>query len=71
MDIHLNMSWSNVLESLFVENFQEHLNFVSEISQEEIFILDPELVVTTTVGTSPSHIPDLVNPASFSLVNSR
>uniref|UniRef100_A0A7N9AUZ3 Diacylglycerol kinase n=1 Tax=Mastacembelus armatus TaxID=205130 RepID=A0A7N9AUZ3_9TELE len=48
---------------------QEHLNYVSEISQEEIFILDPELVVMTTVGTSPSAMPDLVNPAS-SLVNS-
>uniref|UniRef100_A0A3Q3KUF7 Diacylglycerol kinase n=1 Tax=Mastacembelus armatus TaxID=205130 RepID=A0A3Q3KUF7_9TELE len=43
---------------------QEHLNYVSEISQEEIFILDPELVVMTTVGTSPSAMPDLVNPAS-------
>ncbi|XP_047433051.1 diacylglycerol kinase zeta-like isoform X3 [Mugil cephalus] len=54
-----------------IDRAQEHLNFVSEISQEEIFILDPELVVTTTVGTSPSHIPDLVNPASFSLADSR
>uniref|UniRef100_A0A7N6A4G7 Diacylglycerol kinase n=1 Tax=Anabas testudineus TaxID=64144 RepID=A0A7N6A4G7_ANATE len=42
----------------------EHLNYVSEISQEEIFILDPELVVMTSVGTSPSVMPDLVNPAS-------
>uniref|UniRef100_A0A8C9YD55 Diacylglycerol kinase n=1 Tax=Sander lucioperca TaxID=283035 RepID=A0A8C9YD55_SANLU len=50
--------------------YQEHLNYVSEISQEEIFILDPELVVMTTVGTSPSAMPDLVNPVS-SLVNSR
>uniref|UniRef100_A0AAX7V872 Diacylglycerol kinase n=1 Tax=Astatotilapia calliptera TaxID=8154 RepID=A0AAX7V872_ASTCA len=41
----------------------EHLNYVSEISQEEIFILDPELVVMTTVGTSPSAMADLVNPA--------
>uniref|UniRef100_A0A669BE53 Diacylglycerol kinase n=1 Tax=Oreochromis niloticus TaxID=8128 RepID=A0A669BE53_ORENI len=40
----------------------EHLNYVSEISQEEIFILDPELVVMTTVGTSPSAMADLVNP---------
>ncbi|XP_054480128.1 diacylglycerol kinase zeta-like isoform X1 [Anoplopoma fimbria] len=52
-----------------IDRAQEHLNYVSEISQEEIFILDPELVVTTTVGTSPSAMPDLVNPAS-SLVNS-
>uniref|UniRef100_A0A8C2X7K1 Diacylglycerol kinase n=1 Tax=Cyclopterus lumpus TaxID=8103 RepID=A0A8C2X7K1_CYCLU len=48
----------------------EHLNYVSEISQEEIFILDPELVVMMTIGTSPSAMPDLVNSAS-SLVNSR
>lgn len=49
---------------------QEHLNYVSEISQEEIFILDPELVIMTTVGTSSSDMPDLVNPAS-SLEDSR
>uniref|UniRef100_G3PRK2 Diacylglycerol kinase n=1 Tax=Gasterosteus aculeatus aculeatus TaxID=481459 RepID=G3PRK2_GASAC len=47
----------------------EHLNYVSEISQEEIFILDPELVVTITVGTSPSAMPDLVNPASSLCTN--
>ncbi|TDG96360.1 hypothetical protein EPR50_G00239420 [Perca flavescens] len=52
-----------------IDRAQEHLNYVSEISQEEIFILDPELVVMTTVGTSPSAMPDLVNPVS-SLVNS-
>lgn len=51
-------------------SYQEHLNYVSEISQEEIFILDPELVVMTTVGTSPSTMPDLVNPTS-SPINSR
>ncbi|CAK6976514.1 diacylglycerol kinase zeta-like isoform X3 [Scomber scombrus] len=53
-----------------IDRAQEHLNYVSEISQEEIFILDPELVVMTTVGTSPTTMPDLVNPAS-SLVNNR
>ncbi|KAK5847959.1 hypothetical protein PBY51_017047 [Eleginops maclovinus] len=55
-----------------IDRAQEHLNYVSEISQEEIFILDPELVVMTTVGTSPSPsaMPDLVTPAS-GLVNSR
>ncbi|KAJ4924383.1 hypothetical protein JOQ06_000623, partial [Pogonophryne albipinna] len=53
-----------------IDRAQEHLNYVSEISQEEIFILDPELVVMTTVGTSPSAMPDLVTPAS-GLVNSR
>uniref|UniRef100_A0A8C2Z200 Diacylglycerol kinase n=1 Tax=Cyclopterus lumpus TaxID=8103 RepID=A0A8C2Z200_CYCLU len=53
-----------------IDRAQEHLNYVSEISQEEIFILDPELVVMMTIGTSPSAMPDLVNSAS-SLVNSR
>uniref|UniRef100_H3BH82 Diacylglycerol kinase n=1 Tax=Latimeria chalumnae TaxID=7897 RepID=H3BH82_LATCH len=37
----------------------EHLHYVTEISQDELFILDPELVVTQTVGTSPG-MPDLV-----------
>uniref|UniRef100_A0A3Q1AKV0 Diacylglycerol kinase n=1 Tax=Amphiprion ocellaris TaxID=80972 RepID=A0A3Q1AKV0_AMPOC len=46
----------------------EHLNYVSEISQEEIFILDPELVVMATVGTSSSAMPDLVNPSSSGLL---
>lgn len=40
--------------------FQEHLNYVTEISLEELYILDPELVVKETVGTSPS-MPDLVD----------
>ncbi|XP_071320106.1 diacylglycerol kinase zeta-like isoform X3 [Trachinotus anak] len=52
-----------------IDRAQEHLNYVSEISQEEIFILDPEMVVMTTVGTSPSVVPDLVDSAS-SLGNS-
>uniref|UniRef100_A0AAQ5ZUR7 Diacylglycerol kinase n=1 Tax=Amphiprion ocellaris TaxID=80972 RepID=A0AAQ5ZUR7_AMPOC len=47
---------------------KEHLNYVSEISQEEIFILDPELVVMATVGTSSSAMPDLVNPSSSGLL---
>ncbi|KAL0188248.1 hypothetical protein M9458_015347, partial [Cirrhinus mrigala] len=38
----------------------EHLNYVTEISQDELFILDPELVVTETVSTSPG-MPDLVD----------
>ncbi|XP_024917971.1 diacylglycerol kinase zeta-like isoform X3 [Cynoglossus semilaevis] len=37
-----------------IDRAQEHLNYVSEISQEELFILDPELVVTMTVSTSPT-----------------
>ncbi|CAN9498370.1 unnamed protein product [Ophioblennius macclurei] len=49
-----------------IDRAQEHLNYVSEISQEEIFILDPEMVITMTVGTSPSAVPDLVNPAATS-----
>uniref|UniRef100_A0A8C7DDE2 Diacylglycerol kinase n=1 Tax=Oncorhynchus kisutch TaxID=8019 RepID=A0A8C7DDE2_ONCKI len=38
----------------------EHLNYVTEISQDELFILDPEMVVTETVSTSPG-MPDLVD----------
>uniref|UniRef100_A0A8C8B450 Diacylglycerol kinase n=1 Tax=Otus sunia TaxID=257818 RepID=A0A8C8B450_9STRI len=37
---------------------QEHLHFVTEISQDEIFILDPELVMSQQVGTPPG-MPDL------------
>ncbi|CAL8291204.1 unnamed protein product [Lota lota] len=44
-----------------IDRTQEHLNYVSEISQEELFILDPELVIMRTVGTSA--MPDLVSPA--------
>uniref|UniRef100_A0A8C6PQ39 Diacylglycerol kinase n=1 Tax=Nothobranchius furzeri TaxID=105023 RepID=A0A8C6PQ39_NOTFU len=33
---------------------QEHLNYVTEISQEELYILDPEMVVKETVCTSSS-----------------
>lgn len=33
---------------------------MTEISQEELYILDPELVVKETVGTSPG-MPDLVD----------
>ncbi|XP_005174346.2 diacylglycerol kinase zeta isoform X3 [Danio rerio] len=36
-----------------IDRGQEHLNYVSEISQDELFILDPELVTKETVGTSP------------------
>uniref|UniRef100_A0A8C3Y7S0 Diacylglycerol kinase n=1 Tax=Catharus ustulatus TaxID=91951 RepID=A0A8C3Y7S0_CATUS len=38
--------------------FQEHLNYVTEISQEELYVLDPELVVTQTVSTSPIDFSD-------------
>ncbi|XP_029438924.1 LOW QUALITY PROTEIN: diacylglycerol kinase zeta [Rhinatrema bivittatum] len=50
-----------------IDRAQEHLNYVSEISQEEMFVLDPELVITQTVGTSPV-LPDLVDPSSSSPV---
>ncbi|XP_029926295.1 diacylglycerol kinase zeta isoform X2 [Myripristis murdjan] len=53
-----------------IDRAQEHLNYVSEISQEELFILDPELVVMTTVGTSPSAMPDLVH-SNLNQVNTR
>lgn len=33
---------------------------MTEISQDELFVLDPELVLTQTVGTSPA-MPDLVD----------
>uniref|UniRef100_A0A8D0GD55 Diacylglycerol kinase n=1 Tax=Sphenodon punctatus TaxID=8508 RepID=A0A8D0GD55_SPHPU len=43
-----------------IDRAQEHLNYVTEISQDELFVLDPELVLTQTVGTSPA-MPDLVD----------
>uniref|UniRef100_A0A8C2K5J5 Diacylglycerol kinase n=1 Tax=Cyprinus carpio TaxID=7962 RepID=A0A8C2K5J5_CYPCA len=54
-----------------IDRAQEHLNYVTEISQDELFVLDPELVVTETVSTSPG-MPDLVDSsgdfsASFAL----
>uniref|UniRef100_A0A8B9Q224 Diacylglycerol kinase n=1 Tax=Apteryx owenii TaxID=8824 RepID=A0A8B9Q224_APTOW len=42
---------------------EEHLNYVTEISQDELYVLDPELVITQTVGTSPA-MPDLVDSSS-------
>ncbi|XP_074921378.1 diacylglycerol kinase zeta isoform X7 [Chelonoidis abingdonii] len=46
-----------------IDRAQEHLNYVTEISQDDLFVLDPELVITQTVGTSPA-IPDLVDSSS-------
>ncbi|XP_060117171.1 diacylglycerol kinase zeta isoform X3 [Heteronotia binoei] len=46
-----------------IDRAQEHLNYVTEISQDELFVLDPELVLTQTVGTSPA-MPDLVDVPS-------
>uniref|UniRef100_A0A8C6PQL1 Diacylglycerol kinase n=1 Tax=Nothobranchius furzeri TaxID=105023 RepID=A0A8C6PQL1_NOTFU len=37
-----------------IDRAQEHLNYVTEISQEELYILDPEMVVKETVCTSSS-----------------
>uniref|UniRef100_A0A670YZL6 Diacylglycerol kinase n=1 Tax=Pseudonaja textilis TaxID=8673 RepID=A0A670YZL6_PSETE len=45
-----------------IDRAQEHLNYVTEISQDELFVLDPELVRTQTVGTSA--MPDLVDVPS-------
>ncbi|XP_017562165.1 diacylglycerol kinase zeta isoform X2 [Pygocentrus nattereri] len=42
-----------------IDRAQEHLNYVIEISQDELFILDPELVTKKTVGTSPG-MPGMV-----------
>ncbi|XP_023695573.2 diacylglycerol kinase zeta-like isoform X7 [Paramormyrops kingsleyae] len=42
-----------------IDRAQEHLNYVTDLSQDELFILDPELVVKETVGTSPG-MPHLV-----------
>ncbi|XP_066039929.1 diacylglycerol kinase iota isoform X6 [Chamaea fasciata] len=42
-----------------IDRSQEHLHFVTEISQDEIFILDPEMVMSQQVGTPPG-MPDLV-----------
>ncbi|NWV01354.1 DGKZ kinase, partial [Upupa epops] len=46
-----------------IDRAQEHLNYVTEISQDELYVLDPELVITQTVGTSPA-IPDLVDSSA-------
>uniref|UniRef100_A0A4W6CR61 Diacylglycerol kinase n=1 Tax=Lates calcarifer TaxID=8187 RepID=A0A4W6CR61_LATCA len=54
----LSPKWCFLDPTLHLFFHQEHLNYVSEISQEEIFILDPELIVMTTVGTSPSAALD-------------
>ncbi|XP_017597375.1 diacylglycerol kinase zeta isoform X5 [Corvus cornix cornix] len=46
-----------------IDRAQEHLNYVTEISQDELYVLDPELVVTQTVSTSPA-MPDLVDSSA-------
>uniref|UniRef100_A0A8B9FC47 Diacylglycerol kinase n=1 Tax=Amazona collaria TaxID=241587 RepID=A0A8B9FC47_9PSIT len=49
------------LDGKYISRFLclEHLHFVTEISQDEIFILDPEMVISQQVGTPPG-MPDLV-----------
>ncbi|KAM5189490.1 diacylglycerol kinase iota isoform 2-T2 [Callospermophilus lateralis] len=42
-----------------IDRSQEHLHFVMEISQDEIFILDPDMVASQQAGTPPG-MPDLV-----------
>nr|XP_035963666.1 diacylglycerol kinase iota [Halichoerus grypus] len=42
-----------------IDRSQEHLHFVMEISQDEIFILDPDMVLSPQAGTPPG-MPDLV-----------
>ncbi|XP_060932322.1 diacylglycerol kinase zeta [Limanda limanda] len=39
-----------------IDRAQEHLNYVTEISQEELYILDPELVVTETQDTPTGRL---------------
>ncbi|XP_074680184.1 diacylglycerol kinase zeta isoform X2 [Strix aluco] len=46
-----------------IDRAQEHLNYVTEISLDELYVLDPELVITQTVGTSPA-MPDLVDSSA-------
>ncbi|XP_068116417.1 diacylglycerol kinase zeta isoform X2 [Hyperolius riggenbachi] len=37
-----------------IDRAQEHLNYVLEICQDELYVLDPELIITQSVGTSPA-----------------
>ncbi|OXB57667.1 hypothetical protein ASZ78_007740 [Callipepla squamata] len=46
-----------------IDRAQEHLNYVTEISQDELYVLDPELVITQSIGTSPA-MPDLVDSSA-------
>lgn len=57
------LGWLDPLSEGLNSSFQEHLNYVTEISQDELFVLDPELVITQNVGTSPA-VPDLVDSSS-------
>ncbi|XP_016888329.1 diacylglycerol kinase zeta [Cynoglossus semilaevis] len=48
-----------------IDRAQEHLNYVTEISQEELYILDPELLDKETSVFSP-EMPDLVDSEELS-----
>uniref|UniRef100_A0A8B9HLT3 Diacylglycerol kinase n=1 Tax=Astyanax mexicanus TaxID=7994 RepID=A0A8B9HLT3_ASTMX len=64
----ITVSGDNDLETcrLHIEKLhEEHLNYVTEISQDELFILDPELVTKETVGTSPG-MPEMVEEVAES-----
>uniref|UniRef100_A0A8C1I738 Diacylglycerol kinase n=1 Tax=Cyprinus carpio TaxID=7962 RepID=A0A8C1I738_CYPCA len=52
-------------EYSFHSSLDEHLNYVTEISQDELFVLDPELVVTETVSTSPEYFSLTVSADSL------
>ena len=56
----LSTPLTGLMDDMMLCGPQEHLNYVTEISQDELFILDPELVLKETVGTSPG-MPDLVD----------
>ncbi|KAM9301546.1 diacylglycerol kinase zeta [Gastrophryne carolinensis] len=47
---------SNTADRFYrIDRAQEHLNFVLEICQDELlYVLDPELIITQSVGTSPA-----------------
>ncbi|KAM3919173.1 diacylglycerol kinase zeta isoform 3-T3 [Leptodactylus fuscus] len=46
-----------------IDRAQEHLNYVLEICQDELYVLDPELIITQSVGTSPA-MPDSKDPST-------
>ncbi|XP_072278138.1 diacylglycerol kinase zeta isoform X1 [Pyxicephalus adspersus] len=46
-----------------IDRAQEHLNYVLEICQDELYVLDPELIITQSVGTSPA-IPNRDHPTN-------
>ncbi|KAM4018134.1 diacylglycerol kinase zeta isoform 2-T2 [Anomaloglossus baeobatrachus] len=47
-----------------IDRAQEHLNYVLEICQDELYVLDPELIITQSVGTSPAMPDSKDHPAN-------